>query len=764
MVRPFAVIGLSYSAALTAAFFMGGIPLWIPALLFFILASAAAAIPCIRKKVYPPVIMLSAATAFVTLMIFNAAFVSNTDILMENEAVVTGTVCELPYERNNRVYYKLETEKIDFPDCPQKTRILVSSPKALRIEPYDTVKAKIRFYSKVRDQRYPDIVKGIYLRGSLDAYSEIQITHNEQKPVYYYALMLRKLITDTIHDNFNGENAAFISALLIGDKSGITYDNYDTFKNAGISHIIVASGFHLAVITGFLSTIIMLIFRLRRNIASLFCIPLVIIYMAAAGFTASIMRAGIMMILCLLGDFLFRRADSLNSLGIAAFVICLLNPYSVCDAGFWLSFAAAAGIITLGDKLTEKVLEILKPKKKACGGKYELFYEANTGLIKSLICLFTVPISALVFTYPVTVIFFGFFAPYSLIANLLVSLAATVLLFMTFLLVIADISVIFGFLKLPLVLICKALSDYILKTADAVSYLPFAGIRSTGEYVPAVMLIVFGITAGYYIIKRDKKRRTLTVFVCSSLLFFTVGSTVDVLVKSGSTKLSVLDTGNGITAVMNGNGETALLHCGGSYEKIAVVSDYLEDLSFNDLSYMLIAGKDRQSSAFAENILKSTNVKTIQVYDEKNMYERLHSLIFSSDEVILSDSERHGINTFKCCGTDISVYKTENTDALSFTINDNKYVILCGDSDCLLLPECFLECDYLILCGRLSEPKRMKAENIIISDSPSLAQEDIESLEGEYKNLYYTAGCGNIGIRSYHGGKTEIRREKAWQS
>ena len=80
MVRPFAVIGLSYSAALTAAFFMGGIPLWIPALLFFILASAAAAIPCIRKKVYPPVIMLSAATAFVTLMIFNAAFVSNTDI------------------------------------------------------------------------------------------------------------------------------------------------------------------------------------------------------------------------------------------------------------------------------------------------------------------------------------------------------------------------------------------------------------------------------------------------------------------------------------------------------------------------------------------------------------------------------------------------------------------------------------------------------------------------------------------------------------
>ena len=120
---------------------------------------------------------------------------SGTDVLMENEAVVTGTICELPYERNNRVYYKLETSEIDFPDSPQHTKILVSSSEALRADLYDTVKAKVKFYPKIGSDRNYDIAKGNYLRGSLQVYSDVVVTHNEQKPLYYYALIFRHCLS-----------------------------------------------------------------------------------------------------------------------------------------------------------------------------------------------------------------------------------------------------------------------------------------------------------------------------------------------------------------------------------------------------------------------------------------------------------------------------------------------------------------------------------------------------------------------------------------
>ncbi len=764
MLQPFAVIGFSFSAALMAAFFIDGADPEYLAVICLMAAGFCLAVRPLRKKPYLPAIFFSAFAAMIVLVIFNAAAVTGTDVLMENEAVVTGTICELPYERNGRVYYKLETSEIEFPDSPQHTKILVSSSKALRAEPYDTVKAKVKFYSKLGSDRYYDIAKSNYLRGSIQVYSGVTVTHNEHKPLYYYALMLRKTIIEHIYDYFGEDDAAFISALFIGDKTGISYDDSKIFRNAGITHIIVASGFHLAIITGMMSAFILFIFRCRKNIASLICIPFVVIYMAAAGFTASILRAGIMMIIWLIGDFIYRQADSLNSLGLAALLICLMNPYSVCDAGFILSVSATLGIILLNNSLTEKAFAFFLPKKTGkLRNRILLYMKEHSRAIKTLISVFTVPVSAMIFTFPVTILYFNFFAPYSLITNVIIYFAATILLWTVFLLIIADISVIFRFLKLPLIFLCTVLARFIIAAAVKISSLPYAGIRATGEYVPIVMMIVIGITVLYRILKNDSKRKTLTVLIVSTAVLFTAGNTADILMKTGSTKLSLIDSGNGITAILSGNDETAVLYCGGSYDKISYVNTYLEEISAQELSYVLLTDTSSpQSCAFSEYIMADRKIKTVQVYNEEKCYERLHRLIGKADKVIYSDKKSGRLKKYSCCGTELSVFNTEKINAVSFTLNGKRFVIICGSTDCTFLPADFRECDYLIINGVPGHSEKVKADCIIVSDSPSAAQDDIEALNINDSRIYYTAGCGNIGIRSYPDGNTDIRREKSW--
>ena len=83
----------------------------------------------------------------------------------------------------------------------------------------------------------------------------------------------------------------------------------------------------------------------------------VMIYMALTGFTSSVIRSGIMMIIYLIGKEFFYESDSLNSLGIAALFMCLPNPYASGDIGMILSFSATLGIIILYPVLSDYVLK-----------------------------------------------------------------------------------------------------------------------------------------------------------------------------------------------------------------------------------------------------------------------------------------------------------------------------------------------------------------------------------------------------------------------
>ena len=73
----------------------------------------------------------------------------------------------------------------------------------------------------------------------------------------------------------------------------------------------------------------------------------VLSFMAITGFSPSVLRSGIMSLLFLAAMIFHRKADSLNSLGIAVFLLCVINPYAAADFGFLLSVTSALSLILL---------------------------------------------------------------------------------------------------------------------------------------------------------------------------------------------------------------------------------------------------------------------------------------------------------------------------------------------------------------------------------------------------------------------------------
>ena len=129
--------------------------------------------------------------------------------------------------------------------------------------------------------------------------------------------------------------------MLLADKSRLDDSVQQAFRTAGVSHLLAVSGLHLALLCGllgfgrkwkFYKPLILL-----RAAAALF-------YLLLTGMPVSVSRAGIVLLVALVGDFFLLPPDLLTSTSFAAILLGLQNAYAPCDLGFQLSFCAVLGV------------------------------------------------------------------------------------------------------------------------------------------------------------------------------------------------------------------------------------------------------------------------------------------------------------------------------------------------------------------------------------------------------------------------------------
>lgn len=199
------------------------------------------------------------------------------------------------------------------------------------------------------------------------------------------------------------------NALFLGDKSGLSYETSKHFRHLGLSHTLAVSGLHLGILLGTLS-ILLKKCRLPRRAHLWIILPIALLYMILVG-SPSVMRAGGMLLLLRFALPFGRKRDSLTSLLISVSLICLVSPFSVLDIGLILSFLSTLGILLVGIPLT-----------KHCQALPRLLRWVLTSLILT--------VSAITFTLPVSIRYFGEVSLISPIANLLLVPLITLLLYL----------------------------------------------------------------------------------------------------------------------------------------------------------------------------------------------------------------------------------------------------------------------------------------------------------------------------------------------
>lgn len=149
----------------------------------------------------------------------------------------------------------------------------------------------------------------------------------------------------------NEKQKGILRALAIGDKQGISAQQWKTLRQTGTAHLIAISGLHLSLVSGLVYLLASFAWRsftygVRRIPAQKFAVlpALVsaIVYSGLAGFSIPTQRALVMLASLYLSVLLMRQPFRLQGLALALFSVLVYDPLSVLSPGFWLSFCAVA--------------------------------------------------------------------------------------------------------------------------------------------------------------------------------------------------------------------------------------------------------------------------------------------------------------------------------------------------------------------------------------------------------------------------------------
>lgn len=145
------------------------------------------------------------------------------------------------------------------------------------------------------------------------------------------------------------EPLALVAALTLGEKSLLDNPLKQRFASAGVAHVLAVSGMHVGIVCSLLDLLLRPFGRRRRQgtLRQLVQTALLWGYACLTGLSASVVRAVMMFSVVALGRCLQRHTTSWNTLGFAAFVMLVIHPFYLFDAGFQLSFAAVASILWL---------------------------------------------------------------------------------------------------------------------------------------------------------------------------------------------------------------------------------------------------------------------------------------------------------------------------------------------------------------------------------------------------------------------------------
>ena len=151
------------------------------------------------------------------------------------------------------------------------------------------------------------------------------------------------------------EDAGMLNAMLFGNRTALSRSLRDAFQRTGTFHLFVVSGLHVALLASGLYWLLRRL-RLPEGPAVLVTILLTAGYTLLTGFGVPAQRALLMTSLYLLALWLDRESNALNALGFAACVVLVLDPRSLFESSFQMTFLVIVAIAGMAAPIIERTL------------------------------------------------------------------------------------------------------------------------------------------------------------------------------------------------------------------------------------------------------------------------------------------------------------------------------------------------------------------------------------------------------------------------
>jgi len=291
---------------------------------------------------------------------------------IEVKGIVISDVQERDFFKGKKTTFTLRVEQIKSPwGWRKKTgKILVNAFRKTNVAYGDFLHVEGKLhrpfnFSEDKNFSYEDYLKtrGIHLLLSIKKDGRIEVLANNQgNSLRALSLMARYKLKRILSLNLTPKEAGIMQAILLGDRSHIPKHVRLLFVQTGTAHILAISGLHVGVVVG-LILIMLKVLPLGRRVQFLLAITFLIGYAFLTGGRPSVVRATSMAVVFLASFVVEKETDTLNTLCLAALIILLINPLSLFDIGFQLSFTCVLSIIFLSPKLKSIFIRWRSPEK-----------------------------------------------------------------------------------------------------------------------------------------------------------------------------------------------------------------------------------------------------------------------------------------------------------------------------------------------------------------------------------------------------------------
>ena len=550
MKRLFGTIGLTYLTVLAVAFFLPGSCMILIAAGFAL--SGCGLVLILKKYKNGKSILIagiSAALAVTSIFLYqNYIYKPIVDNYSEKEIYFKGYICDEINIGNKIAVIPLQAEEIDGEKANVKINLTVYND--FEAEEFDCIEGRLFVYAHNNNNL---ISKGCFLSASQDENFELDTTGEKHFSLYSLAVKARMKCKSALTKLLNRDSGALCKAILLGDKYGLRKTYKHDFQRTGTSFLIVVSGMHLSVLCG-LIFILLKRAKIPRLLRAIIYLIVVLGFSAVTGFSRSVIRAGIMVIIAYCSSVVRRKSDSINSLGIAALVLAVPNPFVVGDLGVLMSFSTTLGIILWAPKIigfTTRLLHIDSVRLKLLR-RFLIF----------IIDLIAVSVSAALWVMPIYTLFWGriplLVVPVSMITSPLASAIMVLSLIMLTLYFIPFLSV----LAKPLALMLNLLCGAHLKINSFAASINFSSVKTEKLYYFIWLGVTCALVAIGYLIHAEKKYAAVSIFLSACVLG--AGWSVSVLTDTHPTEIYIRQSFRGLTAGVGKDSSLSLLCCGGN--------------------------------------------------------------------------------------------------------------------------------------------------------------------------------------------------------